>query len=239
LPIAAAGLGVALSVQLVGRDPRYWLPLLVLLAALLVPAVVGRLRMRRVLMSGDVERLIGSWEGSIGRVAHSDTLAPLLRATAYASYGWIEAARRALDRAVRGPVWEAALEHRLFVEALLDAFEGDRHAAMTKASALEAMPMVAAGPFARRRVTLLRRGLAALTRAFAHASVKGDAALLAKAAHASPLAHWAMRYAAAIVAVDGGRARDVAALLSDAPVWPEESAFHHYHHELLERAGLA
>jgi hypothetical protein len=45
-----------------------------------------------------------------------------------------------------------------------------------------------------------------------------------------------MRYAAAIVAVDRGRARDVQALLSGAPVWPDQSAFHTYHSELLSQA---
>ena len=86
-------------------------------------------------------------------------------------------------------------------------------------------------------MALLRRGLAALARAFAHASREGDARLLGRAAGASPLVHWAMRYAAAIVAVDRGRAREVQALLSGAPAWPEESAFHAYHEELLARAG--
>ena len=64
--------------------------------------------MRRLLMSGDVERVIGTWEGSIRRVPYRETMAPLLKATAYASYGWIEAgaagarARRARARVGRG-----------------------------------------------------------------------------------------------------------------------------------------
>ena len=91
--------------------------------------------------------------------------------------------------------------------------------------------------FARRRVALLRRGLAALARAFAHASRDGDARVLARAARASPLVHWAMRYAAAIVAVDRGRAGEVQALLSGAPEWPDQSAFHTYHDELLAQAS--
>jgi hypothetical protein len=239
LPLAVAGLAAVLAAQMVAHDARYWVPLLALLASFLVPAILGRLRMRRLLMSGDVERLINSWQGSVGASQQASTMAPLVRATAYAAYGWTDAARRALDRANPGPAWDAALEQRMFVEALLDAFEGDRESAMTKASALEAMPMSAGGPLARRRVHLLRRGLAALTRAFAHASRGGDAGALAKAAKASPLVHWAMRYAAAIVAVDRGRARDVALLLSGAPVWPEESAFREYHDELLVQAGLA
>jgi hypothetical protein len=84
---------------------------------------------------------------------------------------------------------------------------------------------------------MLRRGLGALARAFAHSSREGDAKVLAKAAGASPLVHWAMRYAAAIVAIDRGQAADVRALLASAPSWPKESVFRDYHDELLDRAG--
>jgi hypothetical protein len=97
--------------------------------------------------------------------------------------------------------------------------------------------MPAGGPLARRRIAVLRRGLAALARAFAHASVDGDASTLARAAGASPLVHWAMRYAQAIVAVDHGQAGQVSALLAGAPAWPEASAFHAYHGELLSRGS--
>jgi hypothetical protein len=237
LPVTVAALGAVLAAQSVGRDPRYIAPLLAVVALMAMPAVLGRWRMRKLLISGDVERVLGTWQGSIERVPHRDTMAPLLQATAYAAYGWIEAGRRALKRALRGPAWEAALEQRLFVETLLDAFEGDRDGAVRKASALEALPMPAAGMFARRRITTLRRGLSALTRAFAHSSRDGDARALARAAGASPLVHWAMRYAAAIVAVDRGRPNDVQNLLLNAPPWPKESAFREYHGELLERVG--
>ena len=237
LPVVAAALSAVLAAQLVGHDSRYLPPLLAFAALLFLPAALGRRRMRRLLISGDVERVIGTWEGSIQRVPYHETMAPLLKATAYASYGWIEAARRALERAVRGPAWDAAIEQRLFVETLLDTFEGDRDAALRKAQALELLPMPPAGLFARRRVTLLRGGLAAMARAFAHASREGDARVLARAAEASPLVHWAMRYAAAIVAVDGGRAGEVQALLSGAPAWPNQSAFHTYHDELLAQAS--
>jgi hypothetical protein len=189
--------------------------------------------MRRLLRSGDVERVIGTWEGSLVRATHAETVAPLLRATAYASYGWIEAARRALSRAVKGPAWDAALEQRLFVETLLDTFEGEREAAMRKAEAIQALPMPSAGLLARRRIAILRRGLSALARAFAHASREGDAALLERAGEASPLVHWAMRYAEAVVAIDRGRAGEVVGLLAGAPQWPTDSAFHTYHRELL------
>jgi hypothetical protein len=237
--MAVAALSAVLAAQMIGRDPRMVVPLVALATLLFAPAFVGRWRMRRLLMSGDVERVIGTWEGSIERVPHSETMAPLLQATAYASYGWIEAARRALQRAVKGPAWDAALEQRLFVETLLDTFEGDREAAMRKAQALETLPMPTAGPLARRRVALLRRGLGALARAFAHASRDGDARLLARAAGTSPLVHWAMRYAEAVVAVDRGRAGDVPGILSGAPSWPAQSAFHEYHEELLGRSAPA
>jgi hypothetical protein len=233
LPVAIAALSAVLAAHFFARDSRYLPPMLALGLLFFLPAMLGRWRMRKLLMSGDVERVIGTWEGSIQRVPYRETMAPLLKATAYASYGWAEAARRTLARAVRGPAWDAAIEQRLFVETLLDTFEGDRDEALRKAQALESLPMPSTGLFARRRVALLRRGLAALARAFAHTSREGDARLLARAAGSSPLVHWAMRYAAAIVAVDGGRAADVQALLSGAPVWPSESAFHTYHHELL------
>jgi hypothetical protein len=231
-----AAIGAVLAAQVIGRDPRYFLPVLAFVALLSAPPILGRWRMRKLLISGDVERVIGTWEGSIDGVPHRETMAPLLRATAYAAYGWLEAARRALDRAVRGPAWDAAIEQRLFIEMLLDTFEGDREGAVRKANLLQALPAPAAGPLARRRIALLRQGLAALARAFAHSSRDDDARLLAKAAGASPLVHWAMRYGAAVVAVDRGRAADVALLLSGAPPWPQESAFRAYHDELLERA---
>ena len=128
---------------------------------LFLPAVLGRWRMRRLLISGDVERVIGTWEGSIQRVPYRETMAPLLKATAYASYGWIEAARRALERAVRGPAWDAAIEQRLFVETLLDTFEGDRDAALRKAQALESLAHAVGGPLrasARRPAPARARG---------------------------------------------------------------------------------
>jgi hypothetical protein len=156
LPIALSVLGAVLAAQMIGRDPRFAVPFVGLAVLLVVPAFVSRWRMRRLLMSGDVERVIGTWEGSIERVAHKETMAPLLQATAYASYGWVEAARRALDRAVKGPAWDAAIEQRLFVETLLDTFEGERAAALRKAEVLETLPVPAAGPLARRRVALLR-----------------------------------------------------------------------------------
>jgi hypothetical protein len=235
--VAAAALSAVLAAQMIGRDSRFLPPLVIFAVLLFLPTALGRWRMRKLLMSGDVERVIGTWEGSIARIAHSETMAPLLRATAYAAYGWIEPARRAMERSIKGAAWDAAIEQRLFVETLLDAFEGHREDALRKAGELEALPNRAVGFMARRRVASLRRGLSAFARAFTHESREGDARLLSLAAGASPLVYWAMRYAAAIVAIDRGRAADVRPLLAGAPQWPQESAFHEYHPELLAHAG--
>jgi hypothetical protein len=237
LPIAVAALSAVAAAQTIAHDPRFALPLVAFAALLFAPALLGRWRMRRILMSGDVERVIGTWAPSIDRVAHRETMAPLLLATAYAANGWVDAARRALDRAVKGQAWDAALEQRLFVEVLLDAFEGERGLAVRKATMLDRQPLPAAGLLARRRIRALRRGLAALARAFAHEPAAGDRAALLRASSISPLVHWAMRYAAAIVAIDSGKPGDVAALLEGAPAWPSSSVFHVYGEELRSEAA--
>lgn len=220
----------------VWKDSRFLVPFLFIGLLTMMPAYLARRRMRRLLMSGDVRRVLGTWEPSIGRVMYPETMAPLMKATAYASYGWIEAARDALARAVKGPAWEAALEQRLFVEALLDAFEGDRVEAMAKAEALEAMPLPSSGLLARRKIASMRRGMAAMARAFAHKSLPSDMKMLRTASFASPLVHWAMRYAQAVVAVDQGKREMVPSLLEGAPEWPRESAFRLFHDELLARS---
>ncbi|MGO8994335.1 MAG: hypothetical protein ACLQVI_13495 [Polyangiaceae bacterium] len=232
LPLLISTLCALLALQMAWRDPRYLLPfaLIVVLAAL--PPLLARRRMRSLLVSGDVKRVLGTWESSIERIMYPETMAPLMAATAYASYGWIEAARGALQRAVKGPAWEAALEQRLFVEALLDTFEGEQTTALLKAEALERLPLPDAGPLARRKVALLRRGLGALVRAFAHQSRREDERVLETAASASPLIHWAMRYAGAVVAIDRGRSDHARELLQGAPTWPKESAFRSFHEEL-------
>jgi hypothetical protein len=226
-----------LALQMAWHDPRYLLPFGLIVALVVVPPLRARRRMRRLLISGDVNRVIGTWESSIERIVYPETMAPLMAATAYAAYGWIDAARGSLRRAVKGPAWEAALEQRLFVETLLDTFEGERRTAMLKAEALERMPLPQGGLLARRKIAALRRGLAALARAFAHESRSGDARILRGAATASPLIHWAMRYAGAVVAIDDGNSDDARALLAGAPTWPEESAFRTFDDELRAKLG--
>jgi hypothetical protein len=224
------------AARLVHEDRRYALAVVFVAVGLTVPAVLARRRMRRVLLSGDVPRILNTWQASLQRAAHPGTMAPLMNATAYAAYGFIEAAHRALERAERGPAWEAALEQRLFIEALLDVYEGDRGRAEAKALTLAQMPLPAANFWMRRRVALLRRGIAAFARAFAHRSKAGDDRLLRRVSRASPLVHWAMRYAQAVLLVDRGRQQEALALIALAPTWPDESAFRMFHSELVDAA---
>lgn len=237
IPLFVGALCALVAAQLAWHDPRYLLPLALMALLLSVPAFLARRRMRRVLLGGDPRAVLGAWERAIRRAMFPETMVPLMAATAYAAYGWVEAARSSLARAVRGPAWEAALEQRLFVETLLDAFEGERGVALEKAAALERMPIPPGGPLLQRRVARLRQGVGALARAFAHQAGADDERALERAGTSSPLVHWAMRYARAIIAVDRGRSAEVAALLADAPAWPRESAFHAYHEELLSRAA--
>jgi hypothetical protein len=214
------------------HDLRYLFPFTVILAVITVPPLLARRRMRQVLLSGDVRTVLGTWQSTIERVMFPETMAPLMAATAYAAYGWIDAARTALDRAVKGPAWDAAVEQRLFIEALLDTFQGDRAAGLLKAEELARLPLPPAGPFARLRIARLRRGVVALARAFAHKSDRSDAKKLRTAASSTPLMYWAMRYGAAVLAVDRGDMTEARALLAGAPPWPEQSAFRVFDAEL-------
>lgn len=230
--LAAVGIRIALG------EPILAIALAGLILALMLPGMRERRRVRRILQSGDVRSVMAAWTESFTRVPHPETLGPLITATAFASCGWIEQARTSLARSARGPVWEAALEHRLVVETLLDTFEGDRSAALEKAEQLSTLPLPAAGPFLRGRVRTLRSAMGALARAFARMPRRGDISLLEQAAASNPLIHWPMRYAAAIVAIDSGDNHKARKFLADAPLWPEESAFHDFHAEMAPMVGL-
>lgn len=235
--VASAAI-VAAAARLAYYDHRLILPFILVGIVALVPAVLARRRARRMLMSGDVDQVLGTWRASMQRVTYPETMAPLMMATAYASCGLVDEARDALDRAVKGPAWDAAIEHRLFVETLLDTFEGDRIGARLKAVSLERLPMPrAAGTITRARIARLRRAMNALVRAFSHQPDRGDLAVLRAASKSSPLIHWATRYAAAIIAVDRGDSRAAMSLIEGAPHWPAESAFHHFDEELRARAA--
>ncbi len=232
LPFVASAALVAVAIDLALRSPVLGLVTAVLALLVFLPQLLSRRRVRRILTSGDVNAVIEVWSRSLERLPHRETMGPLLLATALAAHGLTDRARRVLQRAERGDAWEAAIEHRLFLGALLDAFEGERQLALEKAGALERLPLPAAGPFLRERVMLLRAALGAFARAFARATQPGDAELLQRAAETSPLVHWAMRYAAAVALIDGGRSVEARRLVEAAPPWPEESAFHSFQREL-------
>jgi hypothetical protein len=233
IPLFVSSLCIVWLLQMSRYDWRY-LVLAGLVALMTVmPAFLARRRIRRVLEAGDVHGVLRAWQPTMDRVPHPETMAPLMIATAYASHGWLEAARTALAHAVKGPAWDAAREQRLFIEALLCTFEGEQQTAKTKARELEELPLPTSRPFLRRRVTQLRAGVAALVRAFNHESTETDVGRLARAASASPLVHWAMRYGEAIVAIDHGKPELARSLLARAPVWPSQSAFASFHAELM------
>ncbi len=203
-------------------------------------ATLHLLRRRRVLKTltgGDPDAVLELWGPTLEGMPHAATLVPLMAATALAASGYLDRARSMLRRASRGPAWEAAFEHRLLLETMLDAFEGEREAALHKARELAALPLPTASSSLRKRVTELRGALNALARAFARQSQSGDAEQLERAANNTPVLHWALRYAAAIVRIERGDQRSAQALLRDAPSWPDESAFRAFHNELSQHAS--
>jgi hypothetical protein len=226
------GLCALMVGRLAWRDPKYLVPLFALLVTMALPTYLARRRMHQLLLSGDVKGILGTWASSAQRMLFPETMTPLMAATAYAAYGWHDEARSSLDSAVKGPAWDAALEQRLFVETFLDTFEGRRDQAIQKAAALEKLPTRGAGPLVRLRVRRLRRGLLAFARAFAHRATRSDAEWLEAAASSSPLVHWAMRYAGAVIAVDSGDRALARELLQGAPDWPRQSAFRTFDEEL-------
>jgi len=239
IPLFVSSLCLVYLLRLSAHDTRYLVPAVAVVVVTLMPALLARRRMRRVLKSGDVHGVLRAWQQAMDRVPHAETMAPLMIATAYASNGWLDAARMALSRAVKGPAWDAAREQRLFIETLLCTFEGENQAALAKAEELQTLPLPTSGMFLRRRITQLRQGVLSLVRAFAHQSDASDEKHLARAAAASPIVHWAMRYAEAIVAIDHGERDRARALIASAPEWPQQSAFASFHAELMGKLGGA
>ncbi|CAN5313795.1 hypothetical protein BH09MYX1_BH09MYX1_15460 [soil metagenome] len=237
VPTLVSVLCALILLRMSWTDSRYFLPFTLILVLSMIPVVLARWRMRKILTSGDVSAILDAWRRSIERVVYPETMAPLMIATAYASHGWNEHARTALGRAAKGSAWEAAREQRLFVETLVETFEGNAHDSLVRAAELVRLPLPNGGVLVRRRVAALREGVAALARAFAHAAAPGDEVRLERAASASPFVHWAMRYARAILAIDRGRAADARALLLGAPEWPKESAFASFQRELDSHFG--
>jgi hypothetical protein len=227
---------VAFAVH-IGRQSK---PLgLLLLATFVVtqlPRALRQLRLRRLLRSGDLGKVLQAYHPTLARLPNPETLGPLMVAAALAAHGMVDRARRALDRAARGDAWEAALEHRWFVETLMEAFDGDRSQAVERAESLEKLPLPAGSGPLRKRVAMLRSALTALARAFARRSRQDDAEVLEAASDNSPLVHWAMRYGAAVAYLERGERKRARLLLADAPPWPADSAFRAFQEEL---SGLA
>lgn len=232
LSAAAASLLVHVALQ------NFWIGFLALALTVLLwlPHYRARQRLRRLLVSGDVHQILRIWDEALEALPHRHTVGPLVRATALAAHGLTERARSVLERAQRGLAWDNALEHRLFIEVLLDAFEGERLQALDKAQALTELPFPRS-PWAERRARVLRGAAGALARAFAHCSESGDVERLKLAAKHHPLVHWAMRYALAVVWIDQGRPARAREIIGNAPRWPEGSAFKEFHAELMEHAS--
>lgn len=238
-PFVASAALVALGVHLAMQTPWLGAVFGALAVLVVVPQFRARRRVRKLLVSGDIHAVLGVWEAALASMPHRETMAPLVAATALASNGLVQPARTALERAARAPAWDALLEHRLLVETLLDAFEGERERAMQKASRLEKLPLPSAGPFARARIAELRVAVSALARAFAHAPQRGDIELLRAASRRNPMVHWAMRYAAVVACIDAGQPERARKLLAGAPAWPERSVFHAFQQELLAHTGAS
>lgn len=220
------------------QRPYLFIPVGILMIAFFALRWWSRRRFVSMLRRGDVSEIISHWAQSVDRIPHPETMAPLMTATAFAAYGRVEDARRAMAAAARGPAWDAAIEHRLFLDTILSTFEGDSEHARQQADKLSSLPMPNPKA-ARERVGALRQAVCALVRAFQHRAEPEDIGRLEAASERSPLVHWAMRYAAAIIAVDRGEELKARALIEGAPTWPAESAFRSFHDEISNRLSTA
>ena len=233
LPLVASAAMVAVAIVVGSDHPVMSVLLLLGAGGVFLPSVVARVRFRRLLLSGDVQRVLAAWRGSFPGTKQAEEAEPMMSAILFAAYGWVDQAREHLHRARFKSEANLAREHLLFVETLVEAFDGDRVHAMETAHAIAALPMPNVGGRLQRKVLLLRASLGALARAFAHRARKGDLEILENMAQTSPLVSWSMRYAAAIVALDENQPERARALIANAPDWPDESAFKAFQAELL------
>jgi len=230
-----SALVAALAIQAGIETPWLGAALVLGVGVFALKRFLDRRRMRRLLTSGNVALVLEAWHESLRRVPHSETMRPLVIATLLAAHGMLDGARRALDQAKRGRAWDAALEHRLLLETLISAFDGESAQALSSANHLASLPMVPASPFMQARIASLRAAVVAFAKSFAHQAEDRDIAALKHAAGENPLVHWPMRYAAAVAYVDLGQPLKARELLKSVPDWPEDSVFHHFQRELEER----
>jgi hypothetical protein len=236
LLLIGSALFAAIAVHLALRS--FWFALFLFLGTLVYVGlrIHVRIRAKKLLTSGRPDEVVEAWYDALSTMPHSDTTIPLLRATALAATGMTDPARTALAHAERGSGWQAAEEHRLILETMLNAFDGDRELALEKARALSALPVPQVAPELRGRIALLREAMSALARAFAHTSDSRDLVVLREAASRHALIHWPLRYAAAVVCIDHGQKAEARKLLAGAPSWPEDSSFTAFHEELVAHA---
>lgn len=204
-----------------------WLMLgLGLLLLLPVQRLLAQRRLRQLLESGDVTRLLDAWESLPNPSPRGRAAERLMRATALASYGWTVRARQLLDVQQQSHALTSGLEHRVFLEVLLSALEGNHDRSLAMALALGSLPLPEERAL-RQRTKIQREGALALARAFARCGRPGDRDSLRKAARQNPLLIWPMRYAEAQLGLQHGDDKRAKRLLRLAPAWPPQSVFRH------------
>ena len=231
-------IAVLLGLFWLGLVSRWLLlvPAALALGALLYPRWAARKRLDAIIASGDVRALLRAWKGTAATVPYPETSIPLMIATAYAAFGWVDEARKARAHLVAGPALTASKDQVEFVDVLLEIYEGDREAALCRAEALAAAVPSSAATKVSTRTKTVHRGLLAIARAFAHRATDDDRRFLAQARPPLPILAWPLRYAAAVAALDAGSPSRAEELLRAAPAWPENSVFRTFHRELLSVA---
>jgi len=212
------------------------IPALLALLAVLYPRWAERKRLDAIIASGDVRALLRAWKGTAATVAYPETSIPLMIATAYAAFGWVDEARKARAHLVEGPAFTASKDQVEFVDVLLEIYDGDREEALRRAELLASYESSSAAPKPTPRAKTIHRGLLAIARAFAHRATEDDRRVLAAARPPLPILAWPLRYAEAVAALDAGSPARAEELLRAAPAWPENSVFRTFHRELLSVA---
>lgn len=223
--IASAAL-VALVVQLSFTHPSWLFALLGLVLLLPLQRVIARRKLNQMLESGDVTRLLASWESLPNPSPRGLAAERLMRATALASYGWTVRARQLLDIHQEPHTLTTGLEHRVFLEVLLSALEGNHDRSLAMAMALNSLPLPE-DRNVRQRAKTHREGAIAMARAFARCSRPEDRESLRRSCRQNPLLIWPMRYAEAQLSLQHGDSKQAKRLLRQAPPWPPQSQFRH------------
>ncbi len=201
------------------------------LIAFAVRKYLAHRNLEDLLQSGDVTRLLNAWDAASRLGPYTNRPAErLIRATALASYGWTKRARQLLALAQGNP--SEGLEHRVFLEVLLTALEGNHARSMQMALALSSLPL-SPNRTASQRAELHRNAALALARAFAGCGTKADDEVLHRAGRQNPVLFWPTRYARAHLGLQHGNPVPAKRLLRRAPRWPDQSVFQQLTRDLL------